>query len=255
MTNEQPLVHQALARRNIALRTLEIVTGFGGGHAAPRPDLHCRGAHDPRAFARHRRPAPARLGAVRRARGGSSVPFAAPDGRCQRPRCDRPCRLSGPQDGRGAWPHAHSARAATPPLRRATSPRRRNDRTPHPRRPPRAARHGCDSSARRSASPTAATRRPRSSRPTTWQPFTHAALRVLAEIGHAHPRPARPCALRSAPGRRCAVRRCTFDPGLVGQRLETVPADVHARGAQSAAIPHLRGHPLASLPRSAARPM
>jgi dimethylamine/trimethylamine dehydrogenase len=31
MTNEQPLIHQALARRNIALRTLEIVTGFDGG--------------------------------------------------------------------------------------------------------------------------------------------------------------------------------------------------------------------------------
>ena len=30
MTNEQPLIHQALARRNIALRTLEIVTGFDG---------------------------------------------------------------------------------------------------------------------------------------------------------------------------------------------------------------------------------
>ncbi len=31
MTNEQPLIHQALARRNIALRTLEIVTGFSDG--------------------------------------------------------------------------------------------------------------------------------------------------------------------------------------------------------------------------------
>ena len=30
MTNEQPLIHQALARRNIALRTSEIVTGFDG---------------------------------------------------------------------------------------------------------------------------------------------------------------------------------------------------------------------------------
>ena len=30
MTNEQPLVHQALARRGIALRTLELVTGFDG---------------------------------------------------------------------------------------------------------------------------------------------------------------------------------------------------------------------------------
>ena len=30
MTNEQPLVHQALARRGIALRTMEIVTGFDG---------------------------------------------------------------------------------------------------------------------------------------------------------------------------------------------------------------------------------
>jgi len=30
MTNEQPLIHQALARRGIALRTLEIVTGFDG---------------------------------------------------------------------------------------------------------------------------------------------------------------------------------------------------------------------------------
>ena len=30
MTNEQPLIHQALARRNITLRTLEIVTGFDG---------------------------------------------------------------------------------------------------------------------------------------------------------------------------------------------------------------------------------
>jgi dimethylamine/trimethylamine dehydrogenase len=31
MTNEQPLVHQALARRNITLRTLKIVTGFADG--------------------------------------------------------------------------------------------------------------------------------------------------------------------------------------------------------------------------------
>ncbi len=30
MTNEQPHVHQALARRGIALRTLEVVTGFDG---------------------------------------------------------------------------------------------------------------------------------------------------------------------------------------------------------------------------------
>ena len=30
MTNEQPLIHQALARRNIALRTSEIITGFDG---------------------------------------------------------------------------------------------------------------------------------------------------------------------------------------------------------------------------------
>ena len=30
MTNEQPLIHQALARRGITLRTLEIVTGFDG---------------------------------------------------------------------------------------------------------------------------------------------------------------------------------------------------------------------------------
>ncbi len=30
MTNEQPGMHQALARRGIALRTLEIVTGFDG---------------------------------------------------------------------------------------------------------------------------------------------------------------------------------------------------------------------------------
>lgn len=31
MTNEQPLVHQALARRGVGYRTLEIVTGFDGG--------------------------------------------------------------------------------------------------------------------------------------------------------------------------------------------------------------------------------
>jgi dimethylamine/trimethylamine dehydrogenase len=30
MTNEQPLIHQALARRGIGYRTLEIVTGFDG---------------------------------------------------------------------------------------------------------------------------------------------------------------------------------------------------------------------------------
>jgi dimethylamine/trimethylamine dehydrogenase len=30
MTNEQPLIHQALARRHIGYRTLEIVTGFDG---------------------------------------------------------------------------------------------------------------------------------------------------------------------------------------------------------------------------------
>lgn len=30
MTNEQPLVHQSFARKNIALRTLEVVTGFDG---------------------------------------------------------------------------------------------------------------------------------------------------------------------------------------------------------------------------------
>jgi dimethylamine/trimethylamine dehydrogenase len=30
MTNEQPLVHQSFARKGIALRTLEVVTGFDG---------------------------------------------------------------------------------------------------------------------------------------------------------------------------------------------------------------------------------
>ncbi len=110
MTNEQPLIHQALAKRGIAYRTLEIVTGFDG----EKLQLAQIFTGEPR---RDRRPfSPSSSGSARAAARSSmnSMPWiigkphqiAVSDRRCPGPGRHSACRLSGQKDRKGTEPSA-----------------------------------------------------------------------------------------------------------------------------------------------------
>ena len=127
MTNEQPLVHQALARRGIALRTLEIVTGFDGetlrlaqiftgeARAIAARSLVIVGQRRRRLGALSRRAAQREHAASRSLHltGDANAPGAIAHAVYQ-----------GHKTGARTWRHRSPTSGATRPSRRATSPRR-----------------------------------------------------------------------------------------------------------------------------------
>lgn len=95
MTNEQPGIHQALARRGISLRTLENRDRFRcSTHACA--DFQQRAARDRRSLAGDRWPKIRRISALRRAGQIQPCGIPAPDGRRKGTGGHRPCGVSRP---------------------------------------------------------------------------------------------------------------------------------------------------------------
>jgi hypothetical protein len=249
ITNEQPLIHQALARRGIGYRTLEIVTGFDG------ETLRLA-----QIFSGQDRQIAARSLVIVGQRQGGSALHAALDRSDLAAAGIRSLHLTGDANAPGAIAHAvYQGHKTAQELGRSAAeiragrdapfaprdfdistqpPGPRNDRTPHPRAPPQPARHRhAASAALRPTGPPLCPDRGADGGSCGGNPSGRPARSGRNRHARAGQPGARP--VPSGGGRGCGRHRAA-GCGPCGAASGHRPRHLHAGGAQPGPYPHLR---------------